>query len=68
MIIDERPMVLTTDIGSWTGIDSRLEETFRMVPEKAFCVLSVMTVGEILRLYYIHDFLEEIVRNVMTFI
>ena len=34
----------------WTDIDSRLGETFMMIPKKAFAGLSVMTVADLLQL------------------
>ena len=34
----------------WTDIDSRLGETFMMIPKKAFAVLSVMTEADLLQL------------------
>ena len=47
LIIDELSMV-SSDL--WTDIDSRLEEIFMMIPEKAFAGLSVMIVAEFLQL------------------
>ena len=34
----------------WTDIDSRLGETFRMIPKKAFAGLSVKTIADLLQL------------------
>ena len=34
----------------WINIDSRLEEIFMMIPEKAFADLSVMSVANLLEL------------------
>ena len=34
----------------WTDINLRLEEIFMKIPEKAFAVLSVRTVADLLRL------------------
>ena len=47
LIIDELSMV-SSDL--WIDINSRLEEIFIMIPEKAFAGLSVMTVGDFLQL------------------
>ena len=40
--------MVTSDL--WADIDSRLGEIFMMIPEKAFAVLSVMTVADLLQL------------------
>ena len=34
----------------WTDIDSRLGETFTIIPKKAFAGLSVMTVADLIQL------------------
>ena len=47
LIIDKLFMV-SSDL--WNDINSRLEEIFMMVPEKAFTGLSVMTLGHFLQL------------------
>ena len=47
LIIDELSMVSSN---LWIDINSRLEEIFMMIPEKAFTGLSVMTVGHFLQL------------------
>ena len=47
LIIDKLFMI-SSDL--WNDINSRLEEIFMMVPEKAFTGLSVMTVGHFLQL------------------
>ena len=47
LIIDELSMVSSN---LWIDINSRLEEIFVIIPEKAFAGLSVMTVGDFLQL------------------
>ena len=47
LIRDELSMV-SSDL--WTDIDSRLEEIFMMIPEKAFGGLSAVTVADLLQL------------------
>ena len=47
LIIDELSMVSSN---LWIDINSRLEEIFVIIPEKAFAGLSVMTVGDLLQL------------------
>ena len=59
LIIDELSMVSSN---LWIDINSRLEEIFVIIPEKAFAGLSVMTVGDFLQLPPV-SYLQSMERN-----
>ena len=61
LMIDE---LSTVSSNLWTNTDWRLGEIFRMIPEKAFAGLSIMTVADLEENFYFHEFLIRLIRNI----